>query len=157
MKEPEILNNPMPEGFQVLGFKTPPKARKDPTVQYEKSMRIKVPGGGGDPWAVGINIPIRAAVKKGDNISIMYWARLETPEPGKTTARIASAQVQLAAAPYTQLFSAPADVGPEWKLFQAKGKAEKDYAANILATSLHLNTGKHVIDIGPIAVLNYGQ
>lgn len=155
-KEPEILNNPMPDGFQVLGFKTPPKARKDPTVQYEKSMRIKA-AGGGNPWDIGINIPIQAAVKAGDQIVMLYWARLETPEEGKTTARIASAQVQLAAAPYTALFSAPAEVGPEWKLYEVRGKADKDYAPKILAASLHLNTGKHVIDIGPVAVLNYGQ
>lgn len=155
-KEPEILNNPLPEGFQVLGITPAPKPRKDPNVQEGKAMRIKATGSG-DPWSIGINIPIQAPVKAGDKLVMLYWARVETPEEGKTTARISAAQIQLAAEPYTALFGAPAEVGPEWKLYEVRGKADKDYAARILGVSLHLNTGKHVIDIGPVAVLNYGQ
>ena len=156
-KEPEILNNPQPKGFQILGGgRNPPKPHKDPTVQEGSAITLKATGSG-NVWDVGLNIPIQAPVKAGDNITIFYWAKVSKLEEGKTTARISSAQLQLAQAPYTAIFSAPAEVGPEWKLFQVKGKADKDYAARVLNASLHLNTGKHEIDIGPVAVLNYGQ
>jgi hypothetical protein len=156
-KEPEILNNPQPKGFQVLGGgRNPPKPHKDETVQEGSAITLKA-SGTGNAWDVGINIPIQAPVKAGDNVTIFYWAKAHTLEPGKTTARISSVQLQLAQAPYTALFSAPAEVGTEWKLFQVKGKIDKDYAAKVLNASLHLNTGKHEIDIGPVAVLNYGQ
>lgn len=153
----EILNNPEPKGFQILGGgRNPPKPHKDATVEQGSALTLKT-SGAGNPWDVGLNIPVQAPVKAGDNIRIFYWAKAKTLEEGKTTARISSAQLQLAQAPYTAIFSAPAEVGTEWKLFEVKGKADKDYAARVLNVSLHLNTGKHEIDIGPVAALNYGQ
>ena len=64
--------------------------------------------------------------------------------------------VQLASAPYTALFNGPVTIGPEWKLHEVKGKADKDYAGGTLNASLHLATAKQVVDLGPIFVLNMG-
>ena len=63
----------------------------------------------------------------GDKVVLLYWAKLDKTDDGSN--RIASAQVQLAAAPYTQVFGEGAELTPEWKLYQVAGTADKDYPA----------------------------
>jgi hypothetical protein len=62
------------------------------------------------------------------------------------------------AAPYTALFSKQnLDIDGTWKFFHVTGKADRDYAKGELAAALHVNTAKQTIDIGAVAVMNYGQ
>jgi hypothetical protein len=51
----------------------------------------------------------------------------------------------------------PADIGPEWKTVEIKGKADKDYAAGSLSVGIQLATSKQTVDLGPIVVLDLGQ
>ncbi|MCW3834635.1 hypothetical protein ACFQ1E_03790 [Sphingomonas canadensis] len=152
-----IINNSRPDSFQVFGLKQAPRAHKDPSVQEGRALRLALPGGGGDPWRIGINVPILAPVKAGDRIVIYFWARAEKLEDGKATARIAAAQLQLARDPYTPVFAGSAEATGEWKLFQVQGRADRDYAKGDLCVGFHLNTGAHTIDIGPVAAMNMGQ
>jgi len=156
--EPEVLNNANPESFQVYGLPggAKPASIKDAKVQFGKAIRIDTPGSG-NPWSIGVNSPLQAGVKKGDKIVIAFYARVEKLAEGATSATIANAQIQLAAAPYTKLFGNPVTVGPEWKLYTAAGHADRDYAKGQLAAALHVNTAKQTLDIGAMAVLNYGQ
>ena len=48
-------------------------------------------------------------------------------------------------------------IGPEWKLHEVRGKADKDHGAGALNATLHLATGKQVVEIGPVIVLNLGR
>ncbi|RYY45225.1 MAG: hypothetical protein EOP59_04825 [Sphingomonadales bacterium] len=152
--EPAVLNNPNPDTLQVYGMPgdAKPKPIKDGKVQFGKAIRVDAPGGG-DAWAIGANSPLTQPVKKGDKIMLAFYARLEKgagPTSGIT------GQVQLSSAPYTALFGKSFDVTPEWKLYSVAGHADRDYAKGELAAALHLNVAKHVLDIGAVAVLNYG-
>lgn len=157
-EEPDVLNNANPEGFQVYGLPggAKPASIKDDKVQFGKAIRIDTPGGG-NPWSVGVNSPLQKGGKKGDKLVVAFYARVSKPAEGATTATIASAQIQLAAAPYTRIFGNPVTVGPEWKLYTATGHLDRDYAKGELAAALHINTAKQTLDIGAMAVLNYGQ
>lgn len=150
-----LLNNPDPARFQVYGLRTPPKAKRDATVEGERSLRIAAPGGG-NPWTVSLNTPLTKGVKAGDKLVMYYWLRLEKAPEGAATARV-PAQIQISKAPYTAIFSGSADVGPEWKLFQITGRADKDYGPGDLAGALHLNSAEQTIDVGAIAILDSGQ
>jgi hypothetical protein len=156
--EPAILNNANPDAFQVYGLPGggKPTPIKDPKVQFGKAIRVDTPGGG-NVWNVGVNSPLTAPVKKGDKILVAFYARVQTPATGTTTAEIASVQIQLAAAPYTKVFGNPVTIGPEWKLYTASGHADRDYGKSELAAALHINTAKQTLDIGAMAVLDYGQ
>ncbi|WP_204319358.1 hypothetical protein, partial [Escherichia coli] len=90
------------DSFQVYGLPggAKPMSIKDAKVQFGKAIRVETPGGG-NVWSVGVNAPLQAGVKKGDKLLIACYARVEKPAEGATTATIASAQLQLAAAPYT--------------------------------------------------------
>jgi hypothetical protein len=65
--------------------------------------------------------------------------------------------VQLAAAPYTAVFSGAVSVTPQWQMFEISGRAARDYSADTLNVSIHLATGRQTIDIGPVFVLDMGQ
>jgi hypothetical protein len=129
---------------------------KDAKVQGGKALRLPLTGSG-NAWSIGVNVPLIKPVKAGDTLIIGFYARLEKGANGATTATIASAQIQLAAAPYTQIFGKPVEVTPEWKFLQVSGKADKDYPAGAINAAFHVNTGKHVLDLGPVAVFNMGK
>lgn len=151
----KIINSPPPASHNVNGATG--KVRKDTAVQGGRALRVTVPEKSDQAWVVSVGNPIGKPVKAGDALVLAFWARLEKGENGATSASLPFNAVQLAADPYTPLFSQPVEIGPEWKLHEAKGKADKDYAAGALSVSLHLATGKQIVDIGPIFVLNMGQ
>jgi hypothetical protein len=153
--EPEVLNNANPETLQVYGLPGggKPKPIKDEKVQFGRAIRVETPGGD-NPWTVGANSPLTAAVRKGDKIMVAFYARLEKGDAPKTSV---TGQLQLSAAPYTALFTKTFDVTPEWKLHAVSGHADRDYAKGELAAALHLNSAKQTLDIGAVAVLDYGQ
>ena len=149
----KVVNNTNPASFQVYGMTPPPKTVSDKAVQGGKALRLPVTGTG-DPWNVGVNVPLIKPVKAGDKLIVAFYARLSKGDA--PTAKV-NAQLQLSSAPYTALFSKGFEVTPEWKLLQFAGKVDKDYAAGTIGAAFHVNTGKHVLDMGPVAVLNMGQ
>ncbi|MBO9622055.1 MAG: hypothetical protein J7500_05020 [Sphingomonas sp.] len=152
----KVINNTNPASFQSYGFAPKPKLVKDEAVQGGKALRLPV-SGEGNPWSMGVNVPLLKPVKAGDKLVLAFYVRLDKAQAGVASAKLASAQIQLSAAPYTAIFGKGFDVTPEWKFLQVSGKADKDYAAGALAAAFHVNTGKHVIDLGPVAVVNLGQ
>jgi hypothetical protein len=152
-----IINLPPPAAFNVNGLKSKPKVRNDEAVQGGKALRIQVPGKSERTWEVSVNDEINKPVKAGDQLVMAFWARLVEGENGATTAELPYNAVQLSKDPYTTVINGPATIGPEWKLHEVKGRADKDYAAGELNATLHLATGKQTIDLGPMFVLNLGQ
>jgi hypothetical protein len=149
----KVINNTNPASFQVYGLTPAPKVVSDKAVQGGKALRIPVTGSG-DPWSVGVNVPLLKPVKAGDRLVIAFYARLSKADA--PTAKV-TGQLQLASAPYTAIFGKGFDVTPEWQLLQVAGKADKDYAAEAVNAAYHVNTGKQVIDMGPVAVLDMSR
>lgn len=153
----EMINDPNPATFQVWGVTPAPKSVKDDSVQGGRSVHVPVTGSG-NPWDTSVNVPILKPIKAGDKLQMMFYAKLEKPENGATTARINAAQLQLSAAPYSVVFGEGVDITPEWKLFVVEGRADKDYAKGTLNATFHLNVGgKHTVAMGLVAVFDHGQ
>lgn len=133
------------------------RLRDDPGVQGGKALRVVVRGKGTNPWDVAVESALTQPVKAGDQLLLAFWARLEKGEGGATTTTLPYNAVQLSAAPYTALFSGPAEVGPEWKLHEIRGKADADRAAGTLKATIHLATAAQTVELGPIFVVNLGQ
>lgn len=151
-----IISLPVPSAYRVDGLRNKPPVRSDPAVQGGKALRVDVPGKGVHEWDISVAVPINKPVKAGDTLVLAFWARLEKGENGATSTVLPSNAVQLAHDPYTALFGGPITIGPEWKLQQVQGKADRDHAAGDLNVSLHLATAKQVVDIGPVFVLDMG-
>jgi hypothetical protein len=149
----KVVNNTNPASFQVYGLTPAPKVVGDKAVQGGKALRLPVTGAG-DAWSVGVNVPSMKPVKAGDRIVIAFYVRLSKAEA--TTAKV-NAQFQLSSAPYTAIFAKSFDATPDWQFLQLAGKADKDYPAGAVGAAFHINTGKHVLDLGPVAVLDMGQ
>ncbi|KRA81198.1 hypothetical protein [Altererythrobacter sp. Root672] len=149
----KIINDP--GNPQVTGASA--KLREDPAVQGGQALRIAVRRKGANPWDVAVQTTIDKPVKAGDSLIFAFWARLEKGENGATETVLPYNAVQISAAPYTALFVEPATIGPEWKMFEVKGKAAKDQAAGSLNATIHLATAAQTVDLGPLIVVNMGQ
>ncbi len=133
-----------------------PRLREDPAVQGGTALRIAVRRKGANPWDVAVETAIDEPVKAGDSLLFAFWARLEKGTDGANAATLPFNAVQLSAAPYTALFAEPVEVGPEWKLHEVRGKAERDQPAGSLKATIHLATGEQTVDLGPLIVVNLG-
>jgi len=148
-----IINDPRVEALNPYGLNLPPAIRADKKVQFGKAMRIPLTGHQ-DFWRIGVTTPVLKPVKKDDQIVIAFWARAEKTADG-TAGKIG--RVQLEATPVIRtIFEQAFEVGPEWKMYQVKGVADRDYAPRQLNAAMHLDSARQVLDIGPVFVLNYG-
>ncbi|MEA3058060.1 MAG: hypothetical protein QOF34_875 [Sphingomonadales bacterium] len=148
-----IVNDP--GAPQVNGAKA--SLHDDPKVQGGKAIRIQIAAKGKNVWDSSIGSPVTKPVKAGDQLVLAFWVRLEKGENGAATATLPYNAVQLASAPWSPLFNQSAEVGPEWKLVQIKGAADKDYAAGALTATMHLATARQTLDFGPIVILDLGK
>lgn len=152
--EDMIVNKPLPGTHRVDGLRSKPKVRKDEGVQWGQAVRIPVLGKSDKTWSVAVASDVVKPIKAGDELVLAFWARVEKGDNGGTTATLPYNAIQLSAAPYTAIVNGSVEIGPEWKLYEIKGKADRDYAPGTLNASIHLATGKQVIDMGPIFVLD---
>ena len=152
-EELAIINNPAEP--QVVG--TTPRLRDDPAVQGGKALRIQVRRRGANPWDVAVESALVEPVAAGDQILFAFWARLDKGTDGAATTTLPYNGVQLSAAPYTALFANPVEIGPEWKLHEVRGRADRAHAAGTLKATIHLATGEQTVDLGPLIVVNLGQ
>lgn len=161
--EDDILNRvisvPNPRAYRVDGTQNGAQSqvRNDSSVQGGKALRVQVPARSAQTWDTAVSVPINRAVRSGDHLVLAFWARLEQGDNGATSASLPYNSVQLAAAPYSAVFTGPATITPTWQMFSIEGQANRDYAANALNVSIHLATGHQTVDIGPVFVLNMGQ
>jgi hypothetical protein len=153
----KIINRPPVTAWHIDGISGKPTVRNDPAVQYGKAVRVDVPGKGANPWAIAASNPIDKPVKAGDNLVLAFWARLEKGENGATTATLPYNAIQMAGAPYKAVFTGPVTIGSDWKMVKVEGKADHAYAGGQLNVSIHLATGKQIVDLGPVFVLDMGQ
>jgi hypothetical protein len=148
------LNNPDAASLMVYGASG--TVVDDAKVPASKAFRVSVAAKGVNPWDAAVSIPLRSPVKAGDELVLSFWARLAEGENGASSASLPWNAVSLASAPWTPLFGEGVSVGPEWKLYEIRGKADKDYAAGTLQAGFQVATGKQTIDFGPVSVAKAG-
>ena len=112
---------------------------------------------GANPWDVAVESALVEPVAAGDQILFAFWARLDKGTDGAATTTLPYNGVQLSAAPYTALFANPVEIGPEWKLHEVRGRADRAHAAGTLKATIHLATCEQTVDLGPLIVVNLGQ
>lgn len=149
-----IVNDPRVPALTAYGLNLPPQIRSDKDVQFGKAMRIQL-SGHADFWRIGVITPTLKPVKKGDRMVIAFWARAEKTENGAPGV-IRRAQLEATTPAIRTIFEKAFDIGPEWKMYQLSGVADRDYPPGQLNAALHLDGAKQVLDIGPLFVLDYG-
>jgi hypothetical protein len=149
-----IVNDPRVEALTPYGLNLPAVVRTDKSVQFGKALRVPLKGHA-DFWRIGVVTPVVKPVRKGDQIVIAFWARAVETDNG-APGRIG--RVQLEATPVIRtVFEQSFEIGPDWKMYQMKGVADRDYPPRALNAALHLDAARQVLDLGPVFVLDYGQ
>lgn len=148
-----IINVPGVGAWNVWNAQASP--RKDAAVQGGRAIRVAVPKRE-HSWEAAASIAITKPVKQGDAILAAFWARVEVPPAGRTTAILAQIGVGMVKAPYTGLFGEPAEAGPAWKMYYASGVADRDYQAGELNMSVQLAAAEQTLDLGPAFVVDLG-
>ena len=148
----KIVNDPGEP--QINGAKA--TLRDDAKVQGGKALRIQVKGKGTNVWDAAIESPIKKPIKAGDQIVLAFSARLEKSDSGAATAAFPFAGVQFATAPYNSIAMNGFELGPDWKMVEIRGKADRNYSPGELKVSIHLATAKQTVDFGPVIVLDLG-
>lgn len=149
-----LANDPRVEALRPYGLPIAPTPRDAKDVQFGKMLRIPLKGHT-DFGRIGVTTPTLKPVKAGDRIVIAFWARATETDGGKP-GRIG--RVQLEATPVIRtIFEQAFDIGPEWKMYQLKGVADRDYQPGQLNAALHVDAAKQVLDLGPLFIFNYGQ
>lgn len=149
-----LLDDPRVEALRPYGVPIPPSPKTDKGVQFGKMLRFRL-SGHSDFWRTGVTTPILKPVRKGDRIVIAFWARATETENG-APGRIG--RVQLEATPVIRtIFEKSFDIGPEWKMYQFSGIADRDYAPQQLNAAMHIDAARQTLDLGPLFVFDYGQ
>src|ERR1043166_284062 len=110
-----VISIPNPRAYRVDGTQNGAQAEvlSDAIVQGGKALRVQVPRRSAQTWDTAVAVPINRAVHAGDNLVLAFWARLEQGDNGAATASLPYNALQLAAAPYTAVFSGPATIPPQ--------------------------------------------
>ena len=135
----------------------PARLIDDPKVMGGKALRVQVPRKGKNAWDISVSSEIKKPIKAGDSLLLVFPARLEKGENGASTTTLPWNAVSMTSPPWSGVVGGPADIGPEWKLVEIKGKADKDYAATVVGISIQLATARQTVDIGPVILLDLGQ
>lgn len=151
-----VVNDPRPAAAVPYGFPIPPSVIGDKTVQFGKALRLPIPREVGDGGSMGFTMPLIKPIKAGDRMVIAFWARAYKTEGG-APGKIARVRIEESTPPHRELFSQPVVVGPEWKMHQLAGVADRDYAPGKIGLAMHLAAAKQTIDIGPVFVLRYAK
>lgn len=148
-----IINDPMSLDWpsQGTGFKK--KGIVDP----------KIPGGGAaaqyailnkgaNPWDAGASIPLNSAIKRGEDITVGFWARslaAETPD-GQGTVTV---RVQQNSAPWPGFIDQTVSIGRDWKWHEVTGSSTIDIPRGLAIVSLTMAHAKQTLEIGEMIVV----
>lgn len=155
--QPDIMQkavNQPSANWNVYGSGQTNKGVKAEGVPGNGAVQVTVASKGSHPYDVGASSPIQKKIGSGDAVLVAVYLRAPKLKEGETTP--VGVGATLAAAPYTSIANDTAQVGAEWKLFYASGKAPQDFAPNTANASLQLSADKHVVELGPVFVLDFG-
>lgn len=142
--------------WTVYGTNQKTKLMNEPGVPGNQFFRATITAKGANAWDIGANSPIQKPIAAGDTILVAIWLRAPELKDDETMP-LPYIGANGAAPPYDGLVSANVTVGKAWKLYYASGKATRDFAGGTVNATVHLASDKHVIDLGPVFVLDFGQ
>jgi hypothetical protein len=141
--------------WSVYGATQKSKLGTTTGVPGNQAMHVDVTAKGANPWDVGALSPIQKAIAAGDTILVAAYLRAPQLKEGETTP-IAFLGATDAAAPYANVVGTDVAIGNQWKLYYASGKASRAFAANTARVSVQLAGARHVVELGPVFVLDFG-
>lgn len=147
----KLINDPTKLDWPVFGGAAA-KAVKSADAPGGGALQINVPRAGNNIYDIGVNAPIDAPISAGQRVTVAFYARTLKAETADGQGVIA-VRVQQNVAPYAGFADTKLSIGPQWKLYEATGLAERDIPAGQAVVGFQLAGAKQTIEIGQTIVV----
>jgi endoglucanase len=150
-----VINTPRVAAWNVYGDK-----QTNQQVACEASgktcLRVDMKQRLANAWDIGAVSPVLADFKKGDELRVLLWARLDTEDPkAQVTVPVL---VQMGSAPYTAVISGTATLTSKLEPVLVAGIAPEGYTGGTVNLALQLGqVGQPVVLSAPFVLRNYKQ
>jgi len=151
----KLINNPYAIKWRTEGSDKKDAVVKSDGVPGGMAYKVTVKKRKKNPWDTATRITMTESITKGDVILVSYWARAAKPQKGKDKGDI-SVALQRNIEPYDSIFEERVALETDWKLYNATGKAKRDYAADKTQLNFNLARAKQTIEFGQFYIMNLG-
>jgi Cellulase (glycosyl hydrolase family 5) len=147
-----LINDPSRLDWDVFGPGATHKPVKSADIPSGAALQVTIPKAGNTLYEIGTNAPITQAIKKGTDITVMFYARTvkaATPD-GKG---LIGVRFQQNAAPYPGFGETSRVIGTEWKAYEVTAKADRDIPKGQAVVGFQLSGAKQTIEIGQTIIV----
>ena len=151
----KLINNPYDIKWSTEGSDKRDSVVKSEGAPGGMAYKVTVKKRKKNHWDTAVRIPMTTSIAKDDVILLSFWARTVKPQKGKDAGDI-TVTIQRKIEPYDSVFEKRMDIGQEWKLYNATGKANRNYADDKTQLNFNLAHAKQTIEFGQFYVMNLG-
>lgn len=119
------------------------------------AIRVTVSKAGRNAWDAGAVSVVPKPVAAGDALLVAAYLRAPELKDGETL-ELPLVGATGSAAPYPAIAGEKVVLTNQWKLYFASGKAPQAFPAGGVQATVHLAGARHVIDLGPLRVYDFG-
>ncbi|HVZ99169.1 MAG TPA: hypothetical protein VG841_02510 [Caulobacterales bacterium] len=146
------INKQTAGNWSVRPDRPRPQTVSSDNPQFNQALRIHVARATANSWDVQASSPTGAAIKTGDVVLVVFFARAQQPAEGGS---VLPASIQLAAAPYTTLMNVERRITGDWAQYCFSGVAGIDLPAQA-NVNVNLGQAAQTVDLGPVLVFDFG-
>jgi len=148
-----VINTPRSTAWSVYGDKQTNQQVACDAVG-KSCVRVDISQRLANVWDIGAVAPVLAEIRKGDELRVLVWARLDSDDPkAKATVPVL---LQLGTAPYTSLVAGSVTLSSRMEAFAIAGVAQESYAGGTVNLALQLGqVGQPVVLGAPYVLRNY--
>ena len=122
---------------------------------FREAQQIRTTTRPSNAYSLQLGTKTTAAMKEGDSLLAVFWAR-GTERPPATDEARTELVVELAREPYAKSVTHPIAVGPHWQKFYIPFTAKMDHAAGEANVLFRAGYDPQVIELAGLQLLNYG-
>ncbi len=149
-----VINDPTRLDWQVFGPGAASKPVKGADIPGgNAAIQVTIPVKGPTAYQIGMNAPITAAIKLGEDIVVAFYARTISADTPDGNGRIAL-RIQMNAAPYSGFGDASLSIGKEWKLYEVPSKSTIAISKGLAVVGFQLSGEKQIVEIGQTIVVS---
>src|SRR5688572_30203905 len=148
-----LINDPTRLDWERQGENVNVKTLTDAAIPGGGAAnRYTVTSAGPNPYSIQAIVPITQAIKKGDTVTIGFWARTEAAQSDDGKARL-GVRIQLNQDPWPGFADTALSLGSEWDWHEVTGTANVDIPRDSGILAFHLATERQTVDIGQTIVV----
>ena len=148
-----VINNPRAAAWNVYGDK-----QTNQQIACEMSgkvcLRVDLQQKQANAWDIGAVMPILADIRKGDQLQVMVWARLDTDD--QKAKLVVPMLLQVASPPYASVIGGSVELSSKMEPVMISGVAAEAFAGGSVNLALQLGqVGRPIVLSAPYVLRNY--